>query len=236
MSAATLVILALVVAAAAFVQGTSGLGFALIVAPVAGLLQPALLPVFVLASMIPLNAYVAWRERHALDLRGAGWITVARLVATPGGLVLLWAVPEARLGVVVGVATVLAAAVSLAAPTFVPGRAAYLGAGLVTGLTETATGVGGPPLALVYQHRPPAELRSTVAVCFLVGEVVSLALLLGTGQGSPAQVGWAALFLPALAVGAWLSRLAHRRVDAARMRPLVLLFALVSGVVLILAP
>ncbi|MEV7520401.1 sulfite exporter TauE/SafE family protein [Streptomyces sp. NPDC091371] len=236
MSAATVAILALVVAAAAFVQGTSGLGFALVVAPVAGLLQPALLPVFVLASMIPLNMYVAWRERHALDLRGAGWITVARLVATPGGLVLLWAVPEQRLGVVVGGATVLAAVVSLAAPAFVPGRAAYLGAGLVTGLTETATGVGGPPLALVYQHRPPAELRSTVAVCFLVGEVVSLALLLATGQGSPEQLGWAVLLLPALAVGAWLSRLAHHRVDAARMRPLVLVFALVSGVVLILAP
>lgn len=236
MSAETVAILAAVVAAAAFVQGTSGLGFALIVAPVAGLLQPDLLPVFVLASMIPLNAYVAWRERDSLDLRGAGWITAARLVATPGGLALLWAVPEQRLGMVVGVATVLAAAVSLAAPAFVPGRAAYLGAGLVTGLTETATGVGGPPLALVYQHRPPAELRSTVAVCFLVGEVVSLALLLATGRGSAAHLGWAALLLPALALGAWLSRLAHHRVDAARMRPLVLGFALVSGAVLILAP
>ncbi|MFD7557693.1 MULTISPECIES: sulfite exporter TauE/SafE family protein [unclassified Streptomyces] len=236
MSASTLAVLALVVAAAAFVQGTSGLGFALVVAPVAGLLAPALLPVFVLASMIPLNVYVAWRERHSLDLRGAGWITAARLAATPGGLVLLWAVPERRLGLVVGVATVLAAVVSLAAPAFVPGRAAYLGAGLVTGLTETATGVGGPPLALVYQHRPPAELRSTVAVCFLIGEVVSLALLLATGQGSPAQLGWAVLLLPALAVGAWLSRLAHHRVDAAKMRPLVLVFALVSGAVLILAP
>ncbi|MEV7543582.1 sulfite exporter TauE/SafE family protein [Streptomyces sp. NPDC089915] len=235
MSAVTVAVLALVVAAAAFVQGTSGLGFALVVAPVAGLLDPSLLPVFVLASMIPLNAYVVWRERHALDLRGAGWISAARLAATPGGLLLLWAVPGERLGLVVGAATVVAAAVSLAAPAFVPGRAAYLGAGVVTGLTETATGVGGPPLALVYQHRPPAELRSTVALCFLVGEVVSLALLLATGQGTTAQLGWAAALLPALAVGAWLSRLAHHRIDAGRMRPLVLAFALVSGVVLILA-
>ncbi|RSS61810.1 sulfite exporter TauE/SafE family protein [Streptomyces sp. WAC07061] len=236
MSAQAVAVLALVVAAAAFVQGTSGLGFALVVAPVAGLLDPSLLPVFVLASMIPLNVYVAWRERRSLDLRGAGWITAARLAATPAGLALLWAVPERRLGLVVGVATLLAAAVSLAAPAFVPGRAAYLGAGVVTGLTETATGVGGPPLALVYQHRPPAELRATVALCFLVGEVVSLALLLATGRGTPAQLGWAVLLLPALAAGAWLSRLAHHRVDAARMRPLVLGFALVSGAVLILAP
>ncbi|MEV6580932.1 sulfite exporter TauE/SafE family protein [Streptomyces sp. NPDC051582] len=234
MSAATLTALALTVALAAFVQGSSGLGFALIVAPVAGILDPGLLPVFVLASMIPLNLYVAWRERAALDLRGAGWITAARLAATPGGLALLWLIPDRSLGLFVGVATVLAAVASLAAPAFTPGRAAYVGAGAVTGLTETATGVGGPPLALVYQHRPPAELRATVAVCFLIGEVASLALLFATGQGRVGDLGRALLLLPAIAAGAWLSRSVHHRLDARRMRVFVLVFALVSGVVLML--
>ncbi|MET9437083.1 sulfite exporter TauE/SafE family protein [Streptomyces sp. NPDC006551] len=233
MSTETLAVLAVTVAVAAFVQGSSGLGFALIVAPVAGILDPGLLPVFVLASMIPLNVYVAWRERASLDLRGAGWITAARLAATPGGLALLWLIPDRSLGLFVGIATVLAAVVSLAAPAFTPGRAAYVGAGAVTGLTETATGVGGPPLALVYQHRPPAELRSTVAACFLVGEVASLVLLFAAGKGQPEDLGLAVALLPAIAAGAWLSRLVHHRMDARRMRLFVLGFALVSGLVLI---
>lgn len=228
-----LVLLAAVVTVAAFVQGTSGLGFALIVAPVVGLVDPGLLPVFLLASMIPLNLCVAWRERDSIDVRGAGWISAARLAATPLGLVLLWAVPERHLGVVVGAATVLAASASLLVPAFTPGRVAYVGAGAVTALTETATGVGGPPLALVYQHRPPAELRSTVAVCFLVGEVASLGLLFATGQGGPGQARPALLLLPAVALGVWLSRLVHHRVDAARLRIMVLVFATVSGAVLI---
>ncbi|AKZ53679.1 putative permease [Streptomyces ambofaciens ATCC 23877] len=234
MSTQTLAVLALTVAVAAFVQGSSGLGFALIVAPVAGIIDPGLVPVFVLASMIPLNLYVAWRERTSLDLRGAGWITGARLAATPAGLALLWLIPERSLGLFVGVATVLAAVVSLAAPVFTPGRAAYVGAGAVTGLTETATGVGGPPLALVYQHRTPAELRSTVAACFLVGEVASLALLFATGRGEVAELGRAVVLLPAIGAGAWLSRLVHHRLDAHRMRLFVLVFALVSGIVLML--
>lgn len=234
MSPVTLAVLAVTVLVAAFVQGGSGLGFALIVAPVAGIVDPGLVPVFVLASMIPLNLYVAWRERASLDLRGAGWIIGARLAATPGGLALLWLIPERSLGLFVGVATVLAAVVSLAAPAFTPGRSALLGAGAVTGLTETATGVGGPPLALVYQHRPPAELRSTVAACFLVGELASLALLFATGKAHMAELGDAALLLPAIALGAWLSGLVHHRLDARRMRLFVLLFALVSGLVLIL--
>ncbi|MFG2603499.1 sulfite exporter TauE/SafE family protein [Streptomyces sp. NPDC048514] len=232
MSGGTLAVLALTVAAAAFVQGASGLGFALIVAPVAGLIDPGLLPVFVLTAMIPLNVYVAWRERHSLDLRGARWITAARLVATPAGLALLWVIPEGDLGTVVGAATVVAAVVSLVTPSFAPGPGAYLGAGVVTGLTETATGVGGPPLALVYQHRPPGELRATVAVCFLVGEVASLCLLFVTGRGRAADMGWAVMLLPALAAGAGLSRLVHQRVDAKKLRAFVLAFALVSGVVL----
>ncbi|MFI6938504.1 TSUP family transporter [Streptomyces sp. NPDC050418] len=229
-----LAVLAVTVAVAAFVQGGSGIGFALIVAPVAGLLDPNLVPVFVLASMIPLNLYVALRERASLDLRGAGWITGARLAATPAGLALLWLIPERSLGVFVGAATVLAAVVSLAAPAFRPGRVAYVGAGAVTGLTETATGVGGPPLALVYQHRPPAELRATVAACFLVGEVASLALLFATGKAHATELGQVVLLLPAIAVGAWLSRLVHQRLDTRRMRLFVLVFALVSGLVLML--
>lgn len=144
MTPQTLVILAVTVGIAAFVQGGSGLGFALVVAPVVSILDPSLLPVFVLASMIPLNLYVTWRERGSLDLRGARWIAVARLAATPGGLALLWLIPDRSIGLFVGVSTVLAALVSLAAPAFAPGRVAYVGAGLVTGLTETATGVGGP--------------------------------------------------------------------------------------------
>ncbi|MFF9817551.1 TSUP family transporter [Streptomyces sp. NPDC014006] len=234
MSGDTLALLAVTVAVAAFVQGSSGLGYALIVAPVAGLADPALLPVFLLASMIPLNLYVAWRERSSIDLRGAGWITGARLAATPAGLVLLAAVPEHDLGLLVGVATVLAALVSLAAPAFAPGRAAYVGAGLVTGITETATGVGGPPLALVYQHRPPPELRATVAVCFLLGEAASLVLLFCTGRAHLDHVGTALWMLPALAAGAALSRLVHHRLDARRLRLGVLVFALVSGLVLML--
>ncbi|MCX5323425.1 sulfite exporter TauE/SafE family protein [Streptomyces sp. NPDC055059] len=234
MSTQILAILAVTVAIAAFVQGSSGLGFALIVAPVAGILDPALVPVFVLASMIPLNLYVAWRERSSLDLRGAGWITGARLAATPAGLAVLWLIPERSLGLFVGGATVLAAVASLTVPAFTPGRAAYVGAGAVTGLTETATGVGGPPLALVYQHRPPAELRSTVAACFLIGEVASLALLFATGKAEVAELGEAVALLPAIAAGAWLSRLVHHRLDARRMRLFVLVFALVSGLVLML--
>src|SRR4051794_8384754 len=97
----------------AFVQGTTGVGFALIVAPIVGLVAPALLPVCLLVLMLPLNVYVAWRERAALDRSGAGWITLGRLVGTFGGLWMLAALPASGLNLLIGAATIFAAVATL---------------------------------------------------------------------------------------------------------------------------
>lgn len=231
MSTWTAALMGVTVLVASFVQGSTGMGFALIAAPVIGLLQPLLLPVFMLVQMVPLNAYVAWRERHAMDRVGATWISGGRLVGTFGGLGILLVVTTGQLSLLIGVSTVLASLATLVMPAFDPGRRALVAVGLVTGVTETATGVGGPPLALVYQHRPAAVLRSTVASCFLVGELISLAVLAESGKVGADQVESALLLLPAVGVGALLSRLVHHRLDGALMRYVVLGFALVCGIV-----
>ena len=98
-------------------------------------------------------------------------------------------------------------------------------------MTETSTGVGGPPLALVYQHRPAPVLRSTIAACFLIGELISLVILAMSDKITPDQVRVAFLLLPAVIVGALMSRLVHHRLEGKLMRYLILGFALVSGVV-----
>jgi len=233
MSVEVLVVLGVAVAIAALVQGTSGLGFALIVAPVAGLLAPGILPVALLMLMIPLNVYVAWRERAAIDFRGVGWISLARIVSTPLGVWLLAVVPPDRLGPLVGVMTVLAAAASLLTPAFTPSVPALLGAGVITGLSETATGIGGPPLALVYQHETPSTLRSTVATCFLIGEVASLVLLGFQGRVGVQHLQAAGWLMPPLVAGLAVSALLHRRVSSGPMRTFVLVFAVISGIVLV---
>jgi len=233
MSTQHLVLMSLAVLVAAFVQGATGVGFALIAAPVIGLVRPELLPVCVLVLMLPLNLYVAWRERGAIDGTGARWITGGRVAGTAGGLWVLAALSAGQLSLFVGASTVAAALVTLLMPAFSPGRGAFVGAGLVTGITETATGIGGPPLALVYQHQPAPTMRSTIALCFLLGELVSLAVLLATGRVGLSQLQAAALLLPALVVGAVLSRLVHRRVNGRLLRIFVQVFAIVSGLVLL---
>lgn len=226
-------VLAVAVLASAFVQGASGMGFALIMAPLIGLLRPELLPVAVLVLMMPLNGQVAWRERRAIDWRGVGWILVGRLPGTLAGLWLLVVLSQGQLDLAVGVVTILAVAGAAMAPRFDPTPKAAVGAGLFTGVTETATSIGGPPLALLYQHAPAAVLRSTLAVCFLAGQVVSLASLALAGRVEGTTLAVALGLCPAVVLGAAVSRHAHHRISDRRLRGFVLVFAAVSGAMLV---
>lgn len=226
--------LSLLVAASAFVQGAVGIGFALIMAPAFGLVDAAYLPVTLLILMLPLNLLVAWRERHAIDRRGAGWITAGRFFGTFLGMAVLVALSVRQLEIAVGLLTILAAGVALLSPPFRATPPASVGVGLFTGVTETATGIGGPPLALLYQHAAGPTLRSTVATCFLVGELISLAILLAAGRIGQAQALAALALIPAVLAGSALSRLVHSRVNGPALRLAVLAFSIVSGGLLIL--
>jgi len=230
----TLLLLSVAVAASAFVQGAVGIGFALIIAPTLALLDPSTLPVTLLILMLPLNFIVAWRERAAIDRSGATWITGGRFLGTFLGMAVLVALSVRQLEIAVGLFTVLAAVVALAAPPFDPTRPSAIGVGLFTGVTETATGIGGPPLALLYQHAPGPVLRSTVATCFLVGELISLVILALGGRVHAPQLTAALWLMPAVFFGTAASRLAHRHINGPALRIAVLVFSMVSGAALVL--
>jgi uncharacterized protein len=229
-----LAMIALAVMVAALIQGAIGVGFALIVAPLAAVIRPDLLPGAILILMLPLNTFVAWRERSHFDLRSVSWITTGRFAGTFVGFWILIAVTAPMLNLVVGATTVLAAVATKLAPKFTPSPTAYLGAGLITGVTETATGIGGPPLALVYQHHPPPTLRATMALCFLLGEIFSLAVLAMKGRLGLAECTTAVALVVPLMLGLVGSGWAHRWLSFERLRNALLIFAVVSGVVLMI--
>lgn len=226
--------LSLLVGSAAFIQGAVGIGFALIMAPIFGFVDATYLTVTLLILMLPLNALVAWRERHAIDRQGAGWITAGRFFGIFLGMAVLIALSVRQLEIAVGLLTILAAAVALMSPPFRASPPASVGVGLFTGVTETATGIGGPPLALLYQHAQGPTLRSTVATCFLVGEIISLCILLVSGRITQDQAIAALFLVPAVLAGTALSRVVHAHINGPALRPAVLIFSLVSGAALIL--
>ena len=219
-----LVTLAVVTVGAA-VQGTLGFGANLLAVPVLALFEPAAVPAATTMMALPLANGMAVAERGHVDWPGVGWLMVGRIPGTVVGAAIVAVVAASTLSVLAGAAVLVAVALSLVTTTVVVNRATTMSAGLASGIMGTATSIGGPPLALLYQHHEGPILRSTLAVTIGIGTVISLG-----GQAVAGAVhGWQLLLalslLPGVATGLALGRVVSRRVDERWLRPAVLAFA-----------
>jgi len=105
--------------------------------------------------------------------------------------------------------------------------------GLVSGFAGTATSIGGPPMAILYQRHPPRQIRTTLAVYFMIGAGLSLAGLGLAGQLDMHRALLAACLAPVLPVGAVLGRTLRSRLPAHRVRPAVLAVCAASATALL---
>ena len=216
-------------------QRATGGAFGMVVAPLVALIAPQALPggvlllsfcVTLLSTPRDLGAIV-WREMIPASVgRALGALAAAGVVAMapdPGAVAVLVA-----LAVLVGVGLSLSGLrLAITTPSLV-------GAGAVSGLTGTLTSVGAPPMALLYQHAPPARTRATLNAFFTLGIAVSLAALALRGQLRASDLAFALSMAPGAALGFALARPAMRRLGGRSIRPLILgLASLASALILL---
>ncbi len=87
-------------------------------------------------------------------------------------------------------------------------------------------------MAILYQHSSGARIRSTLAVFFLIGSLVSVAALVLVGEIGRPEVLAAAVLLPFMVVGFLVSGPLRRPLDRGFTRPAVLVLS--SGAALVL--
>lgn len=233
MSFWAIALIAIAVLLGAVVQGLIGLGVALVASPVIVLMDPSLMPgtMIICGAVLPLMTLIS--EHDDIDWRGLAWAFPWRFVGTAiGGWLVATASPDA-LGLMVGVFVLVAVTLSLVSWRATPNPVALSIGALVSGIGGTATSVGGPPMALIYQHQRPSMLRSTLAFYFLVSSCVSLIALSLYGELGQAEIRAGLLLLPFVALGFMGSLYLRKRLDAERVRPLVLAVSGVSAVILI---
>lgn len=222
-----------VVTCGATVQGTLGFGANLLAVPVVALLEPAAVPATTAIIVFPLAAGMTVAERHHVDWRGVGWLLLGRLPGTVIGVAVVALVAPATLSVLTGLAVLVAVVVSVARATVPVTRPTTVAAGVASGAMGTATSIGGPPLALLYQHHEGPVLRSTLAVTFGVGTLISLGALALAGEVQGWQVLLALALVPGIGGGLVASRFVARRLDGRWLRPAVLAVAALAAVLAI---
>jgi uncharacterized membrane protein YfcA len=217
----------------AIVQSSVGLGLGLVAAPIVALLFPSLMPGSMLVAACVLPLFTLTREVRHADLTGLGWAFGGRLVGTPLGVWVVAAVPARVLGMAVG-GMVLAAVGATAWSGRVPrNRGTLAAAGVIAGATGTATSIGGPPLALLYQREAGPKVRATLAVFFTIGALLSLVTLGAVDQLPMDQVIAGLALTPFVLVGFVLAGPVRRFLDAGRLRTGILVVTSASAMALI---
>jgi uncharacterized protein len=221
------------VALGGFVQSGVGLGLGLVGAPVVTLLDPALMPGSMLVAGASLPLLILARESWHTDWRGVSWALAGRVVGTLGGIWVLAAVSLRALGIVVGGMVLAVVALSVRSAVVPRNRVTLLTAGVVSGVTGTATSIGGPPVALLYQGESGPRVRATLSVFFCVGNSIALVALASSGRLPGRDVAAGLVFIGCAAAGFAVATGLRRFLDAGRTRIAVLAAAAGSAVVLI---
>ena len=230
LSAAELAVALTAVLAGAFVQGTVGFGVNILAAPVMALVEPDALPAVLILAALPLATGMLVREHGHIDRDGLRWLLIGRLPGTALGALVVATLPADDLAAVIGALVLVAVGMSVAAPPLAVTRSTALAVGALSGAMGTASSIGGPPPALLYQHHPGAVLRSTTAALFVVGTILSASALAVAGEVTVDVVVLAAVLTPAIAGGLGLSHVLAGHIDAGWLRPAVLVVAAVAGV------
>ena len=199
-----LALIVFVVVVGAAMQGLVGLGLNLVSAPVVTLVAPSLMPELLLVLAVLLPFFTLIRSHADIDWPGLGWVLSARVPGVALGVLFLALFSDRAVAIAVALMVLIAVLLSLA-PVQVPVRRDTLSvAGLVSGLAGTTTSIGGPPVALLYQHRSPEQIRSTLAVLFTVGAGMSLVGIWLSGHLDTQALPLALVLTPCLLLGAWI--------------------------------
>ncbi|AUS81991.1 permease [Actinoalloteichus sp. AHMU CJ021] len=233
MSGAEFWLLSAVVLLGALAQASIGFGLGLLAAPVVALVDPTLVPVTLILLATGVTATVLVLDRQHVDLRGTGIALGGRVVGTVAGAALVAALPARALAVAVGVVVLLGVVATAGGLTPRPTTRAVALAGAVSGLMGTATSIGGPPMAMVWQGMAGPRLRGTMSGFFLVGSLLSLAALAVAGNVEITTLQHTLWLLPAALAGVLLARRVSRALDSRRSRTAAMALASIGAVVLI---
>lgn len=211
-----------VVFVGSLVQGSIGIGLGLIAAPVLALADPAFVPGTIIIAVLPLTLIVAWGDRHHVERRDVVVALVGRLPGVVAGAVVAASISHTVLAILVAVSVLVAVAASTTSRRIPLNDSTLLAAGATSGFAGTTTGIGGPPMALTYQHHDAATMRATVSAFFFVGAAFSGIALWLAGEMGRRQLQLSLLLLPAVLAGTWTARRLRHRLRPEMVRPAVL--------------
>lgn len=224
-----LAIALVVTAIGAIVQGTIGIGFAVVSVPILSLVNPVLAPVPQLLLAVPLAFSMTWRERSHIDAGSVVWMLGGRLPGSLIGVVLLGLATQRSLDIGIAASVLVAVAILGAGLTVPRNPVTDFSTGIVAGIMGMVASMGGPAAALLFKDARGPTIRSSLALFFSVGLVVTLLLRIVTDRIAGDDIQLAVLLLPGLIFGYIASSRLRHRLDGVALRPAILILSTLAA-------
>ena len=194
------VFFAAVILLAGYVCGYGGFGFSMItVAGLSLLFPPAIIVPGVLLLEIVASAYLIAGNWRKVAWKSLGWLSLGVILGTPVGGWLLGFLPETLLKLVIaGIVIVLAGLLRVGFhPKQALGKVGTVTTGMVSGLFNGSTALGGPPVVLFFFSATGGVdiSRASLIAYFLGTELIAIGTFAGMGLITMESV---RLFLTAL--------------------------------------
>jgi uncharacterized membrane protein YfcA len=181
---AVAVVALVVFTVAAAAQAVTGFGLALVAVPLmAVVVDPVAAVVATTIVSLVLTGLASCRERGHVERAVAARLTGAAVVGMPLGLLVLTRLDEPSLKTVIAVALLVLVGLLVLKVRLPAGVAVQYGAGVISGMSLTSTGMNGPPVVLALQARDlsPRRFRGTLQVIFCAQDLVAVVVFIALG-------------------------------------------------------
>jgi hypothetical protein len=218
----------------AWVQGGVGFGSALVAAPLLALVDTSFVPGPITVATTVLNLFIIRQADAGAFDREVRWALGGLVPGTIAAGATLLVLSADGLSVVFAVMVIVAVAITGLGRDVVKRPPTLFGAGVLSGFMGTVSGIGGPPVALLYQHESGPTLRATLPRYFLVGGGITMVTLVAVGKLGGSELLQALVLVPGMLVGLAGSSWLAGHVDRRTARPFVLVLSSVAAVSVLL--
>lgn len=222
-----------VVVVGAVLQAATGMGTGILIVPLLALIELALVPGPAVLASVALALPMAWSGRRHIAWHELTPLMAGLVAGCAIGAFTLASIPADRVGIAFAIAILVTVAVTSLGLKLPFNRRSLASVGVLAGIMGASSGVGAPPIALLYQHREGPELRPTLAFVYTAASAVILVFLIGVGKFGQHELNLALLLMPGFVLGYFLARPLAKVLDRGYSRLAVLTLSAISAVVLL---
>ena len=224
-----------VVMLGAFVQTALGFGLAVVAAPILYFIDPFYVPAPVTTCALVLSIFNVLSMRQQVSFRGLGNAVIGRVPGSLLGAALLLWIDKDWLALWIGMSVLLAVAVSMTSLRWQPTPGRMLLAGFMSGFMGTSSSIGGPPMALLWQHQEVNLIRANLSAFFVISCLMSLIILAPIGQFGSRQILLSLPLLPATYLGFLIARRSMKSIPHQQLRVASLTLCALAGLAAVLS-